>query len=188
MPLRNGEVAAKCGTEALGWTVSRILADHIANLLPGLQVKINSRKDDAARELAALGDGRPEDAGAQAAMVLEKLHGYAAAFTKSVAGKNEDLNTTALEGGARIHFVLQDIFVKGLESLDPTQAMTEEDIRTAIQNAAGTKAVLLLPEEPFEMLVRQAIKKMTEPCIKCARIVHGRGRPTVASSVSPRPI
>lgn len=56
--------------------------------------------------------------------------------------------------------------------MDPTQAMTEEDIRTAIQNAAGTKAVLLLPEEPFEVLVRQAIKKMTEPCQKCARIVH----------------
>ena len=50
------------------------------------------------------------------------LYGYAAAFTKSVAGRSDDLSTTALEGGARIHFVLQDIFVKGLESLDPTQA------------------------------------------------------------------
>lgn len=45
-------------------------------------------------------------------MVLEKLHGYAAAFTKSVAGRSENLSTTVLEGGARIHFVLQDIFVK----------------------------------------------------------------------------
>jgi|TARA_B110000967_G_scaffold11370_1_gene11139 dynamin 1-like protein len=126
----------------------------------------------AQRELASLGDGRPDDPAQQAAMVLEKLHGYAARFTKAVAGKNEDLNTTALEGGARIHYVLQDIFVKGLESLDPTRAMSEEDIRTAIQNSAGTKAVLLLPEEPFEMLVKQAIRKMTEPCQKCARLVH----------------
>lgn len=46
------------------------------------------------------------------AVVLEKLHGYAASFTKSVAGRSENLSTTALEGGARIHFVLQDIFVK----------------------------------------------------------------------------
>jgi dynamin 1-like protein len=145
------EVAAKCGTEALGWTVSRILADHIADLLPALHDKIVSRKNEASRDLAALGDGRPEDPAGQAAVVLEKLHGYAAAFTNSVAGRSADLSTTALEGGARIHFVLQDIFVKGLESLDPTQAMTEEDIRTAIQNAAGTKAVLLLPEEPFEV-------------------------------------
>ena len=166
------EVASHCGTEALGWTVSRILGEHIAELLPALQDKLAARKNDAARELASLGDGRPDDPAGQAAMVLEKLHGYAASFTKAVAGKNEDLNTTALEGGARIHYVLQDIFVKGLESLDPTSAMSEEDIRTAIQNSAGTKAVLLLPEEPFEMLVKQAIKKMSDPCQKCARLVH----------------
>ena len=105
-------------------------------------------------------------------MVLEKLHGYAAGFTKSVVGKSDDLSTSSLEGGARIHFVLQDIFVKGLESLDPTRAMSEEDIRTAIQNAAGTKAVLLLPDDSFEVLVKQAIRKMSDPCVKCARIVH----------------
>jgi dynamin 1-like protein len=166
------EVMGHCGTEALGWQVSRILGEHISELLPALQDTIVSKRGDAQKELASLGDGCPDDPAGQAAMVLEKLHGYAASFTKSVAGKNEDLNTTALEGGARIHYVLQDIFVKGLESLDPTRAMSEEDIRTAIQNSAGTKTVLLLPEEPFEMLVKQAIKKMSEPCQKCARLVH----------------
>ena len=80
-----------CGTEALGWTVSRICPDHIARLLPELQDKISRRKSEAQRELSSLGDGRPEDPASQAAMVLEKLHGYAASFTKSVAGKNEDL-------------------------------------------------------------------------------------------------
>ena len=50
--------------------------------------------------------------------------------------------------------------------------MSEEDIRTAIQNAAGTKAVLLLPDDSFEVLVKQAIRKMSDPCVKCARIVH----------------
>ena len=166
------EVIDKCGTEALGWTVSRILADHIADLLPALSDKIATRRAEAQRELVSLGEGRPEDPSRQSAMVLEKLHGYAACFTKSVVGKSDDLSTSSLEGGARIHFVLQDIFVKGLESLDPTRAMSEEDIRTAIQNAAGTKAVLLLPDDSFEVLVKQAIRKMSDPCVKCARIVH----------------
>ena len=166
------EVIDKCGTEALGWTVSRILAEHIADLLPALSDKIATRRAEAQRELVSLGEGRPEDPSRQSAMVLEKLHGYAACFTKSVVGKSDDLSTSSLEGGARIHFVLQDIFVKGLESLDPTRAMSEEDIRTAIQNAAGTKAVLLLPDDSFEVLVKQAIRKMSDPCVKCARIVH----------------
>jgi len=77
-----------------------------------------------------------------------------------------------LEGGARVHYVLQEIFVKGLCSLDPTQQLSEEDIRTAIQNAAGTKAVLLLPEEPFEILARKAIEKMSDPCHQAARLVY----------------
>ena len=152
--------------------MSRILADHIAELLPALSDKIATRRAEAQRELKSLGEGRPEDVGRQSAMVLEKLHGYAAGFTKSVVGKSDDLSTSSLEGGARIHFVLQDIFVKGLESLDPTRAMSEEDIRTAIQNAAGTKGVLLLPDDSFEVLVKQAIRKMSDPCVKCARIVH----------------
>jgi len=57
-------------------------------------------------------------------------------------------------------------------SLDPTQQLSEEDIRTAIQNAAGTKAVLLLPEEPFEILARKAIEKMSDPCHQAARLVY----------------
>ena len=55
--------------------MSRILADHIADMLPALQDKITSRRNEASRELAALGDGRPDDPGGQAAVVLEKLHG-----------------------------------------------------------------------------------------------------------------
>ena len=56
--------------------------------------------------------------------------------------------------------------------LDPTQQLSEEDIRTAIQNAAGTKAVLLLPEEPFEILARKAIEKMSDPCHQAAKLVY----------------
>jgi dynamin 1-like protein len=38
--------------------------------------------------------------------------------------------------------------------------------------SANEKAVSLNVHRYFEVLVRQAIKKMTEPCQKCARIVH----------------
>ena len=51
------EVIDKCGTEALGWSVSRILADHIAELLPALSDKIATRRAEAQRELKSLGEG-----------------------------------------------------------------------------------------------------------------------------------
>ena len=100
-------------------------------------------------------------------MVLEKLHGYAASFTKSV---RRTRTNTAAEGGARIHFVLQDIFVKGLESqTDPGDV--REDIRTAIQNAVAPKRCSCCGgalREPCQA----GDWKMSDPCQKCARLVR----------------
>jgi hypothetical protein len=38
-----------------------------------------------------------------------------AAFSSMVEGKNEDISTMELSGGARIHYIFQSIFVKSLE-------------------------------------------------------------------------
>ena len=76
------EVASHCGTEALGWTVSRILGEHISELLPALQDNAARRARTTRRAARRLGDGRPDDPrrpsrdGAGG-----RLDGYAASFT-----------------------------------------------------------------------------------------------------------
>ena len=40
---------------------------------------------------------------------------FLAAFSSMVEGKNEEMSTTELSGGARIHYIFQSIFVKSLE-------------------------------------------------------------------------
>lgn len=37
------------------------------------------------------------------------------AFSSMIEGKNEEMSTTELSGGARIHYIFQSIFVKSLE-------------------------------------------------------------------------
>lgn len=37
------------------------------------------------------------------------------AFSSMVEGKNEEMSTSELSGGARIHYIFQSIFVKSLE-------------------------------------------------------------------------
>lgn len=37
------------------------------------------------------------------------------AFSSMVEGKNEEMSTSELSGGARIHYIFQNIFVKSLE-------------------------------------------------------------------------
>lgn len=38
-----------------------------------------------------------------------------AAFSSMIEGKNEEMSTSELSGGARIHYIFQSIFVKSLE-------------------------------------------------------------------------
>ncbi|CAL6339733.1 unnamed protein product [Bathycoccus prasinos] len=166
------EIIGRCGMKALGNTVSRLLSEHVARLLPDLHRSVSKRRDKAACDVAEFGECVPDSDSAQASVVLQKIHTFCNAVDGAVQGKSKNLATDSLEGGARVHYVLQEIFVKGLCSLDPTYQLSEEDIRTAIQNAAGTKAVLLLPEEPFEILARKAIEKMSDPCHQAAKLVY----------------
>ncbi len=166
------DIIGRCGMKALGNTVSRLLSEHVARLLPVLHQTVSKKRDKAACDVAEFGECVPDSDSAQASVVLQKIHTFCNAVDGAVQGKSKNLATDSLEGGARVHYVLQEIFVKGLCSLDPTQQLSEEDIRTAIQNAAGTKAVLLLPEEPFEILARKAIEKMSDPCHQAARLVY----------------
>lgn len=124
-----------------------------------------------------------------------------------IEGKNEEMSTSELSGGARIHYIFQSIFVKCLEvsflsslslfwicvtnfyacvsllllsrseiflnhvaisshilsivqsiyllpsmldyllqEVDPCEDLSDEDIRTAIQNATGPKSALFVPD------------------------------------------
>lgn len=40
---------------------------------------------------------------------------FKTAFSSRVEGKNEEMSTAELSGGARIHYIFQSIFVKSLE-------------------------------------------------------------------------
>lgn len=52
-------------------------------------------------------------------LFLEHFFSYdclaSTAFSSMVEGKNEELSTAELSGGARIHYIFQSIFVKSLE-------------------------------------------------------------------------
>ncbi|KAH7659779.1 Dynamin protein [Dioscorea alata] len=68
------------------------------------------------------------------------------AFSSMVEGRNEELSTAKLSGGARIHFIFQLIFVKSLEEVDPCSDVTDENIRMVIQNATSPRSSLFVPE------------------------------------------
>lgn len=72
--------------------------------------------------------------------------------------------------------------------------LTVQDIRTAIKNSGGVKGSLLIPEAPFELLVRRAIQRLLPPALQCKEVTttkpldsrgHFQNRTMLTISASP---
>ncbi|KAG2704956.1 hypothetical protein I3843_05G029300 [Carya illinoinensis] len=169
-PVYNG-LADQCGVPQLAKKLNQILVQHIKAVLPGLKSRISSALVSMAKEHASYGEITESKAG-QGALLLNILSKYSEAFSSIVEGKNEEMSTSELSGGARIHYIFQSIFVKSLEEVDPCEDLTDDDIRTAIQNSTGTRSALFAPEVPFEVLVRRQIARLLDPSLQCARFIY----------------
>ncbi|PWA78332.1 dynamin-related protein 3A [Artemisia annua] len=165
------ELADRCGVPQLAKKLNQILVQHIKTLLPGLKSRISSMLTTVAKEHASYGEITESKAG-MGALVLNILSKYSEAFSSMIEGKNEEMSTSELSGGARIHYIFQSIFVKSLEEVDPCEDLTDEDIRTAIQNATGPRSALFVPEVPFEVLIRRQIARLLDPSVQCARFIY----------------
>ncbi|KAE9447001.1 hypothetical protein C3L33_21104, partial [Rhododendron williamsianum] len=67
---------------------------------------------------------------------------------------------------------LNDTVIRAVMEVDPCEDLTDDDIRTAIQNATGPKSALFVPEIPFEVLVRRQIARLLDPSLQCARFIY----------------
>jgi len=70
--------------------------------------------------------------------------------------------TLELYGGARINYIFSEIFGKALMGIDPFATLTDEEIRTAICNANGTRPALFVPEISFDLLVKRQISRLEQ--------------------------
>ncbi len=102
--------------------MNRLLIAHIRTLLPGLRALLEDALERRSTELATLGEAPPTNApSARAALLLQLLDGYATRFIEMLDGRSEALPVSELAGGARIRHIFQEIFVRGLDELDPAR-------------------------------------------------------------------
>ncbi|XP_047341021.1 dynamin-related protein 3B-like [Impatiens glandulifera] len=165
------DLADRCGVPQLAKKLNQILVKHIKTLLPELRSHINTTLVSVAKEYASYGEITESKAG-QGALLLNILSKYCDAFSSMIEGKNEEMSTDELSGGARVHYIFQSIYVKSLEEVDPCDDLTDDDIRTAIQNATGPQSALFVPEVPFEVLARRQIARLLDPSLQCARFIY----------------
>jgi dynamin 1-like protein len=179
-------VANSCGVATLARVLNGILVCHIREALPTLRSRLEDAASSRRRELRMLGDAPPGSTGAaRGALLLSILDSYAARFAAMLDGHGDHLPITELAGGARIRHIFLDIFSSGLDALDPTAELSDEDVRTAIKNSGGIKGSLLIPEAPFELLVRRAIERLLSPALQCKEFVHAELLRIAAQCVPP---
>ncbi|KAJ0252024.1 Dynamin-related protein 3A [Hirschfeldia incana] len=163
-------LADRLGIPQLAKKLNQILVQHIKVLLPDLKSRISNALVATAKEHQSYGEITESTAG-QGALLLNFLSKYCEAYSSLLDGKSEEMSTSELSGGARIHYIFQSIFVKSLEEVDPCEDLTDDDIRTAIQNATGPRSALFVPDVPFEVLVRRQISRLLDPSLQCARFI-----------------
>ncbi|KAG5548431.1 hypothetical protein RHGRI_013949 [Rhododendron griersonianum] len=175
------DIADRCGIPQLAKTLNQILVQHIKAILPGLKSRISAALVSVAKEHTSYGEITESKAltsahlsqcAGQGALLLNILSKYSEALSSMIEGKSKEMSTSELSGGARIHYIFQSIYVKSLEEVDPCEGLTDDDIRTAIQNATGPKCALFVPVVPFEVLVRKQIARLLDPSLQCARFIY----------------
>ncbi|ODQ54183.1 vacuolar protein sorting-associated protein 1 [Saitoella complicata NRRL Y-17804] len=161
--------AQYCGTPFLARKLNMILMHHIRNTLPEIKAKIQAALVKYQAELASLGDSV---LGNSSNMVLNCITEFCNEFRTVLDGNSQDLSSVELSGGARISFVFHELYSNGVKAVDPFDQVKDVDIRTILYNSSGSSPALFVGTTAFEVIVKQQIKRLEEPSLKCVNLIY----------------
>lgn len=165
-------IAHRCGTKFLAKTLNQVLMNHIRDKLPDMKARLNTLMGQTQQELAAFGDTAFLGDAHRGTLVLKLMTQFARDFVASIDGTTFDISTKELCGGARVYYIFHDVFGHALDSINPTQNLTVQDIRTAIRNSTGPRPSLFVPEAAFELLIKPQIQLLQPPSLRCVELVY----------------
>ena len=142
---------------------------HIKNTLPDIKARIASSLQKYQAELATLGDSL---LGNSANIVLNIITEFCNEYRTVLEGSNQELSSIELSGGARISFVFHELYSNGIKAVDPFENVKDVDIRTILYNSSGSSPALFVGTQAFELIVKQQIKRLEDPSLKCVSLVY----------------
>ncbi|KIM49492.1 hypothetical protein M413DRAFT_6513 [Hebeloma cylindrosporum] len=145
-----------CGTPFLARKLNMILMHHIRASLPDIKSRISANQQKFNAELLTLGG--PLGDGNSGNIVLSVITEFTSEFRTTIDGNTNDLSLNELSGGARISFVFHELFNNGVKSIDPFDQ--------------GSTPALFVGTAAFEVIVKQQIKRLEDPSLKCCQLVY----------------
>ncbi|KAG5942185.1 vacuolar protein sorting-associated protein 1 [Claviceps monticola] len=158
-----------CGTPYLARKLNLILMMHIKQTLPDIKARISSSLQKYSSELESLG---PSMLGNSANIVLNIITEFTNEWRTVLDGNNTELSSTELSGGARISFVFHELYANGIKAVDPFDVVKDVDIRTILYNSSGSSPALFVGTTAFELIVKQQIKRLEDPSLKCVSLAY----------------
>ncbi|KAG9993533.1 dynamin-1-like protein-like protein, partial [Aureobasidium melanogenum] len=153
-----------CGTPYLARKLNLILMMHIKQTLPDIKARISASLQKYTAELNTLGDSI---LGNSANIVLNIITEFSNEYRTVLEGNNQELSSIELSGGARISFVFHELYANGVKAVDPFDQVKDIDIRTILYNSSGSSPALFVGTTAFELIVKQQIKRLEDPSLKC---------------------
>ena len=158
-----------CGTPYLARKLNLILMMHIKQTLPDIKARISSSLAKYTAELDSLG---PSMLGNTSNIVLNIITEFTNEWRTVLDGNNTELSSAELSGGARISFVFHELYSNGVKAIDPFDVVKDADIRTILYNSSGSSPALFVGTAAFELIVKQQIKRLEDPSLKCISLVY----------------
>lgn len=159
-----------CGTPFLARKLNMILMHHIRATLPDIKARIQQQLQKYNAELQTLGG--PMGDSNSSGVVLNVITEFTSEFRTMIDGNTNDLSLNELSGGARISFVFHELYNNGVRTIDPFDQVKDGDIRTILYNSSGSTPSLFVGTTAFEVIVKQQIKRIEEPSLKCCQLVY----------------
>lgn len=147
----------------------QILMMHIKQTLPEIKGRISSSLQKYSAELSSLGDSL---LGNSANIILNIITEFCNEYRTVLEGNNQELSSIELSGGARISFVFHELYANGVKAVDPFDQVKDIDIRTILYNSSGSSPALFVGTTAFELIVKQQIKRLEDPSLKCVSLVY----------------
>ncbi|KAF2090861.1 hypothetical protein K490DRAFT_62190 [Saccharata proteae CBS 121410] len=161
--------SAYCGTPYLARKLNLILMMHIKQTLPDIKARISSSLQKYTAELGQLGDSI---LGNSSNIILNMITEFSNEYRSVLEGNNQELSSIELSGGARISFVYHELYSNGIKAVDPFDQVKDIDIRTVLYNSSGSSPALFVGTTAFELIVKQQIKRLEDPSLKCVSLVY----------------
>ncbi|OAT05071.1 vacuolar protein sorting-associated protein 1 [Blastomyces gilchristii SLH14081] len=158
-----------CGTPYLARKLNLILMMHIKQTLPDIKARIAASLQKYTAELHQLGDSM---LGNSSNIVLNIITEFSNEYRTVLDGNNQELSSVELSGGARISFVFHELYSNGVKAVDPFDQVKDIDIRTILYNSSGSSPALFVGTTAFELIVKQQIKRLEDPSLKCVSLVY----------------